>query len=124
MRSPSHMKTDLEKETAGNEFTANNFTDNQLLASRHNLCSAIYSWCLSKADIRARIHGQTRKNGVNFMIPSSKLESKICTKCNEWKLLRHFGKSSASSDGLKGNCRVCVSVYNAKRKAVYRTPTR
>ncbi len=44
------------------------------------------------------------------------MASKKCSKCEEKKPLKDFGKHKVAKDGLKLNCRACVAAYNREYK--------
>jgi len=41
---------------------------------------------------------------------------KYCKPCDKWKLHKEFGKATARKDGMKSNCKACISTYNKKYK--------
>jgi len=41
---------------------------------------------------------------------------KYCKPCDQLKDRKDFGKAAASKDGLKSNCKACISTYNKKYK--------
>ena len=43
------------------------------------------------------------------------LEEKHCLGCDEWKLLKEFGKHKGKSDGLTSQCKVCANIAHKKR---------
>ena len=42
--------------------------------------------------------------------------SKICSKCNESKLLDNFHKNKTRNDGFEYNCKICENIRNKKRR--------
>ena len=45
----------------------------------------------------------------------NKIEKKQCTVCDQWKVLKEFGKDKATWDGLKCRCKVCEVIARKKQ---------
>jgi hypothetical protein len=46
---------------------------------------------------------------------------KVCSKCNEEKDISCFGKATRNKDGLNGQCKECVRIYQASYRREYYT---
>lgn len=44
------------------------------------------------------------------------MESKVCSKCNEFKLNSEFSINRASKDGLRPDCKSCNKIYRDSRR--------
>ena len=44
------------------------------------------------------------------------LEEKYCSRCDEWKVLKEFGKNKRSWDGLRIKCKVCRNITDKKQR--------
>ena len=44
------------------------------------------------------------------------MESKICSKCKEFKLSNEFSRNAIAKDGLRPDCKSCNKVYRDNRK--------
>ena len=43
-------------------------------------------------------------------------ESKVCTKCKEFKLKKEFSRNAQGKDGLRPSCKACDKAYRDNRK--------
>ena len=43
-------------------------------------------------------------------------ESKVCSKCHQFKMANEFSRNAIAKDGLRPDCKSCNKVYRNNRK--------
>jgi len=51
------------------------------------------------------------------MLTEREMDTKVCSKCREVKLLEEFNKKRSSKDGHQSNCKACAKEYTVKYRA-------